>query len=94
MKTIIVDCKGVRSEVDFWQRYLDAARPKDAQLFGRNLDAFWDAIEGGGPGWPGEVELIFQSFGDLDALPRRFVKALEQIAEDTTRVKIRMTGER
>jgi len=60
MQTIYIDCAGVKSAADFWQRYIDTARPADADLFGRNLDAFWDAIEAAGPGWPGEVKLVFK----------------------------------
>lgn len=68
MRTVYVDCSGVKSAADFWQRYLDAAQPVDGKLFGRNLDAFWDAVEGGGPGWPGEARLVFNHSSDLAAL--------------------------
>jgi RNAse (barnase) inhibitor barstar len=59
MREVVIDCSGIGSTEEFWQRYLDAAKPEDASIFGRNLDAFWDAIESGGPGSPGEVTLVF-----------------------------------
>lgn len=59
MRTITIDCAGITSQEALWRRYLDAAAPEDAERFGRNLHAFWDAVEAGGPGWPGEVALAF-----------------------------------
>ncbi len=90
---IEIDCTGVKTPDDFWQRYLDAAKPEGAQMFGRNLAAFWDAIEGGGPGWPGEVTLIFNHSREL--LPLKtgsgegsFLDALKHIAQRATVVRI------
>eukprot|EP01035_Chromulina_nebulosa_P046776 gene46776-63379_t len=57
MREVVVDCSGIGSTEEFWQRYLDTAKPDGAAMFGRNLEAFWDAIEGGGPGWPGTISL-------------------------------------
>jgi hypothetical protein len=92
MRTIYVDCLGARSVNDLWQRYIDAAKPDGADLFGRNLDAFWDAIERGGPGWPGNAKLVFTNTVDLESftLPNgtTFLDSLRQIARDATRVKI------
>jgi ribonuclease inhibitor len=93
MRTVLVDCSGVRSAEEFWQRYLDAAKPEGATMFGRNLDAFWDAIEGGGPGWPGEVSLIFTHSAQLSGLRTRggsasFLDALKTIADKATVVSV------
>jgi len=68
MREIIIDCTGVTTADELWQRYVDAAKPEDASMFGRNLDAFWDAVEGGGPGWPGEVNLTFKHSDQLSTL--------------------------
>jgi RNAse (barnase) inhibitor barstar len=88
MRTIHIDCSGVRSVDDLWQRYVDAAEPADAKGFGRNLDAFWDAIEGGGPGWPGEARLVFTHSSDLVALQTEngtlLLDALRRIANEAT----------
>ncbi len=56
---IEVDCCDVQSESEFWNRYLAATKPELGHLFGRNLHAYWDAVEWGGPGWPGDVHLRF-----------------------------------
>jgi RNAse (barnase) inhibitor barstar len=93
MHEIIIDCTGVASTDELWERYLDAAKPEHASMFGRNLDAFWDAIEGGGPGWPGEVNLTFKNSGQLAALRIRdgsgsFLDALRRIARDATALRI------
>jgi ribonuclease inhibitor len=55
---LTIDCRGVADEAGFWQRYVDAARPEGARFFGRNLDAFRDALQGG-PGWPDASALHF-----------------------------------
>ena len=92
MKTIIIDCAGVNSPEDFWGRYLDATRPHGGEDFGRDLDAFWDAIERGGPGWPGEVTLSFQHTEALSELRTAgggsFLDGLRKIAEDATRLRL------
>ncbi|NRP18923.1 hypothetical protein LPJGGPFB_02170 [Ensifer adhaerens] len=61
-------------------------------MFGRNLDAFWDAIEGGGPGWPGEVTLIFSHSDQLSKLRTpdgSFLDALKKIANDATEISVK-----
>lgn len=93
MDEIIIDCSGVKTPAEVWQRYLDAVQPESAQMFGRNLDAFWDAIEGGGPGWPGEVALVFNHSDQLRSMQIRsgngsFFDALKHIAEKASVVKI------
>jgi RNAse (barnase) inhibitor barstar len=85
MSTIVVDCAAVHSEGDLWAAYLDAAKPEGAELFGRNLDAFWDAVSAGGPGWPGECELRFVNTHTLAPLRGGgFLAARKQIAADST----------
>lgn len=95
MKTIIVDCSGVSSPDEFWRRYLDATRPDGEEHFGRNLDAFWDAIEGGGPGWPGEVMLAFQHTDALAELRTAggasLLDGLRKVAEEATRIEVQLS---
>lgn len=94
MRTIYIDCNGAKSTADFWQRYVDAIDPEDARFFGRNLDAFWDAVEGGGPGWPGEVKLVFMDSSGLAALHvgggLSLLDGLRRIANDTTQMEIEL----
>jgi ribonuclease inhibitor len=88
MHTILVDCSGVRSAEEFWQRYLDAAKPEGAAFFGRNLDAFWDAVESGGPGWPGEARLVFANTTNLEP---SLWEGLRRIAREATHTPIEVT---
>jgi len=85
MQTVTVDCSGITSTDEFWQCYVDAARPEEAASFGRNLDALWDAVEGGGPGWPGEVRLVFKSTENLES---GLLEGLRRIARETTHIVI------
>jgi hypothetical protein len=86
MRTIRIDCLGVRPADELWQRYIDAANPDGADLFGRNLDAFWDAIEGGGPGSPSDAKLVFTNTTDSESLTlpngNTFLDGLKRIACD------------
>jgi len=95
MKTITIDCAGVNSADEFWGRYLDATEPDGAEHFGRNLDAFWDAIEGGGPGWPGEVVLAFQHADALSDLRTSaggsLLNGLRQVAQQATRIRVQFS---
>lgn len=93
MREIVIDCSGVGSAEAFWQRYLDVVQPEDAARFGRNLDAFWDAIEGGGPGWPGDVALVFKQSAQLSGIgtgdgSASLLDALKAIANEASRVRI------
>lgn len=83
--TIVIDALGIASEDDFWNRYLRTTKPEGAGYFGCNLDAFWDAVEGGGPGYPGEINLHFTNMSALSALPngKRFMEAFAEIASDS-----------
>ncbi|WP_438042119.1 barstar family protein [Sorangium sp. So ce128] len=88
MRSIVVDCGPVQTEADFWSAYVIAAEPEGAAYFGRNLDAFWDGLNGG-PGWPGECELKLVNTRSLDRLrDGQFVQALRDIASRSTFVKV------
>lgn len=58
MRTAVIDCAGITSVEEFWQAYLDSTMPYAPGYFGRNLNAFWDAISGGGPGCPVDYEQL------------------------------------
>ncbi len=101
METIIVDCSQVQDEPDFWREYVRAIPPEGTEYFGRNLDAFWDAVSGGGPGYPGECLLRFIHSDRLKTLKRdRFEKGylwkglssiqqkLNQLAGSGTRISL------
>ena len=82
MRTITIDCAKTADEAEFWDAYVAAALPEGRGYFGRNLAAFWDAVSGGGPGWPGEdCELRFVNTAPLKRFARRgFYEALKDIA--------------
>ncbi|WDZ78559.1 barstar family protein [Ensifer adhaerens] len=95
MKKVVIDCTGIRSAAEFWQRYLDVAEPEGAGMFGCNLDAFWDALEGGGPGWPGDVALVFSNSDELSGLRTGkgnvpFLDALKTIASEVTTISVKL----
>jgi ribonuclease inhibitor len=82
MRTIEIDCASIRSEAEFWQCYIDVVQPHGGDIFGRNLDAFHDALSGG-PGFPGEVRLLFTYTSRLQTLRNgRFLSALREIASE------------
>jgi RNAse (barnase) inhibitor barstar len=88
MKSFVIDCTQISDQSAFWKAYLDATNPEDGRYFGRNLDAFWDAIDGGGPGWPGECELHFVNTKHLRLLETEFFAGLERIAVKSRFVKL------
>lgn len=76
MKTITIDCSGVRDEAEFWDRYLKETDTEGSAHFGRNLDARWDALHGG-PGWPGDCELRFVNTSAMSrAGSEQFIESL------------------
>lgn len=88
MRSIVIDCRDVQSEPDFWSAYVLAAEPEGAGYFGRNLDAFWDGLNGG-PGWPGDCWLRFVNTSALQPLRGGvFLDALRDIAARSTLVKV------
>ncbi len=87
--TITIDCGKVTSEDEFWRLYLDSVDAQGAHLFGRNLDAFWDALEGGGPGWPGEVNLHFINAKSLAPLRgKTFLTTLKRLASELSSARV------
>ena len=93
MRQVFIDCADLKNGTELWARYVDAAQPEGARSFGRNLDAFWDAISGGGPGWPGEdVELLFTNSDALAALKSgsgpSYLTLMEKFARNQKAVKI------
>ena len=91
MRVITIDCRGVSSEDEFWSSYLSASQPDGSAIFGRNLDAFWDALHGG-PGWPGECALRFTNTVAIEPLrDGDFLQALRRIAKESKQVKIELT---
>jgi len=46
--------------LDFWNKYASEIDSESAKYFGKNLDAFNDAITAKGPGFPGDciIELM------------------------------------
>lgn len=85
--TVVIDCAGVATGDEFWQRYLSATQPEGATSFGCNLDAFWDAIEHGGPGWP-NANLIIKNTENLDV---GFLEKLRSIANAAALTQIEVT---
>ena len=82
MKQFAIDCSPIQSPAQFWEAYISATRPLGASIFGRNLDAFHDALSGG-PGYPGPCEISLLNSSQLGAIQSgRFLQALREIAED------------
>ena len=94
LETITIDCAGVTSTGEFWQRYIEATNPDGAEIFGRNLDALWDAIQGGGPGWPGNVRLVFANADALAPLRTgdgsEFLPSLKRLAAEATEITVQI----
>jgi ribonuclease inhibitor len=94
MRTINIDCHGAKSAAEVWQRYVDAAAPDGAAMFGRNLDAFWDAIEHSGPGWPRDAKLVFEHSVELAAIQSAsgssLLDELRIIANEATQTQIEL----
>jgi ribonuclease inhibitor len=89
LSEITVDCAPVQTEADFWRVYVATVKPEGARYFGRNLDAFRDAILGGGPGWPGECVLRFVNTAQLKTFgDGRFHTVLVEIAQSSRFVQV------
>jgi ribonuclease inhibitor len=74
----------VSSETEFWEKYIEVVRPDGTASFGRNLNAFWDAVSGGGPGWPGKCDIHFVNTDGLRSIDDgRFYSALREIASNS-----------
>lgn len=48
----MLECSQVRTPADFWSYYLECLEVREPSLFGRNLDAFWQALSNDGAGAP------------------------------------------
>jgi RNAse (barnase) inhibitor barstar len=88
MRTITIDCHKITSEASFWESYLASTKPEGSGHFGRNLDAFWDALNGG-PGWPGEIRLRITNTAHMKSWrDGRFYQALASIAAESKHVSV------
>lgn len=59
-RKIFINGEFCESKEDFWNKYVAEIDSESAKHFGKNLDAFNDAITAEGPGFPGDciVEII------------------------------------
>ena len=57
---IFINGEFCTSKKDFWNKYVAEIDTESGKYFGKNLDAFYDAITAGGPGFPGDciIEII------------------------------------
>ena len=83
MEEFRIDCSTIETPDQFWREYVLAIGDDACRDFGRNLDAFNDALSGG-PGFPGngsKVRLLHSA-----ALQRieagAFLSSLQDIASD------------
>lgn len=67
-KNIFINGYSCKSQGDFWNQYVNQIPSDSAKFFGRNLDAFNDAITGGGPGFPGDCIIEIVGTEDLEEL--------------------------
>ncbi|NOV17521.1 hypothetical protein E5S70_15760 [Ensifer adhaerens] len=92
MKHFVIDCQGIATDADLWRRHLAVTNPAAGQDFGCNLDAFWDAVEGGGPGYPGRCKLTFKNAAALSHIKTgsgvSLLDGLQNIARAATVVVI------
>ncbi len=86
-RTVTVNCAAVQDEAGFWAAYMRDG-PDIHPGFGRNLDAFRDALWGG-PGWPDADEVRFTNSDSLGSLRGgTFVQCLEEIAREVNSVRL------
>lgn len=84
MKKYLLDCTSVKTDGDFWDLYCEVVRPEGEGYFGRNLDAFWDAVSAGGPGWPGDCQIELVCVNELARQNPRLYNGLQRIASELT----------
>lgn len=92
--TLTIDCRGIDSTASFWERYVQAVVPENCVHFGRNLDALWDALSGGGPGWPDVERLVFQNENALLDMPDGegvfLLQKLDEMASGLVHMKLEL----
>jgi Barstar (barnase inhibitor) len=89
MQNFIIDCSQIKTETDFWKQYLFTVQPEGMEFFGRNLDAFWDALSGGGPGWTGESSVTFINTNNLKGIDAgHFYNRLKKIEGDLVKTSL------
>ncbi|MFK8059781.1 MAG: hypothetical protein AB8B78_06770 [Polaribacter sp.] len=59
-RNIFIDGHLCNTKLDFWNKYVSEIDYKSGKGFGKNLDAFNDAINHKGPGFPGDcfIEIV------------------------------------
>ena len=59
-RKIFINGEFCETKEDFWNKYIAEIDSESGKLFGKNLDAFNDAITAEGPGFPGDciIEII------------------------------------
>lgn len=62
---IFIDGNNCSNQKDFWNAYARQIETDSALRFGKNLDAFNDAITGGGPGYPGKCSIEISGIDNL-----------------------------
>lgn len=85
MTKYTIDCAQIKSKSEFWKQYIAVVEPEGAEYFGKNLDALWDALHAGGPGFPGESKCSIRliNTGSIKEIDNgAFYDALKQIAYD------------
>lgn len=89
MEKFIIDCSAVTSEMQLWELYAGTIKPEGIDHFGYNLDAFNDAITGGGPGWPGKCEIHFTNMARIHKFRSgEFYRRLQTIADASGTVRL------
>ena len=78
-----IDCRAVACISDFWALYLLEVEP-EGESFGKNVDALWDALSAGGPGYPSKAKVL--RLVNTDALKTlqdgEFYRKLVRIEQD------------
>lgn len=73
LRKIFINGEFCNSKLDFWNKYVEEMEFSAKKDFGKNLDAFNDAITAKGPGFPGDciieiigIKKLIQIFGKED----------------------------
>lgn len=89
---LIVDCNGIANIEEFWDRYESCVGAESARFFGRNFNALWDALEGGGPGCPEATHVIFKNAASLRDLKMlsgdNFLAILQEITTEVSSIRV------